>query len=318
LATQFTSTDVASLGGTSGGAGLVQKAYDKFIEFQLRDEPLLRSVADKRPVSPTTNGNVVVLQKYADLALATTALSETVDLDGVTVGTPTSVTITMQEFGNATTNTRALKLFSLTEIDPDIVTLMARNQADSIDALAMTTLRGGTNVIYSGATATSTATVTAAATLSTANIGKAVAKLRGNKASGKRGMDYWAGIHPDVAHDLMLEASSAGWVVPNAYGVDQSRIWAGEIGRYKGAFFVESPRLYVATDGAASAKVYRTIIAGQQAIAEAVAIEPQTVIGPQTDKLRRFFPIGWYGVLGFGRYREEALYRIESGSSIAV
>jgi N4-gp56 family major capsid protein len=195
---------------------------------------------------------------------------------------------------------------------------MARNQADSIDALAMTTLRGGTNVIYSGATATSTATVTAAATLSTANIGKAVAKLRGNKASGKRGMDYWAGIHPDVAHDLMLEASSAGWVVPNAYGVDQSRIWAGEIGRYKGAFFVESPRLYVATDGAASAKVYRTIIAGQQAIAEAVAIEPQTVIGPQTDKLRRFFPIGWYGVLGFGRYREEALYRIESGSSIAV
>jgi N4-gp56 family major capsid protein len=317
LATNFTSTDSASLGGTAGSAGLVQKAYDKFIEFALRDEPLIRSVADKRPVSPTNNGNVVVLQKYADLANATTALTESTDIDGVTIGTPTSVTITMQEFGNATTNTRALKLFSLNNVDPDIVTLMARNQADSIDALAMTALRGGTNVIYSGSTATSTATITAAATISTANIAKAVAKLRGNKASGKRGQEYWAGIHPDVAHDLMLETAGAGWVVPNAYGISQDRIWAGEVGRYKGAYFIESPRLYSATDGASSAKVYRTIIAGKQALAEAVAEEPHTVIGPVTDKLNRFRPIGWYGVLGFARFREEALYRIESGSSIA-
>lgn len=317
MATNFTSTDSASLGGTAGAAGLVQKAYDKAIEFALRDEPLVRAVADKRPVSPTNNGNVVVLQKYADLNLVTSALGETTDIDGVTVATPTSVTITMQEFGNATTTTKALKLFSLTDVDPDIVTLIARNQADSIDELAMTTLRQGTNVIYSGSTATSTATITAAATLSTANIAKAVAKLRGNKASGMRGQSYWAGIHPDVAHDLMLEAGSAGWVIPNAYGISQDRIWSGEVGQYKGAFFVESPRMYKATDGATSAKVYRTILAGKQAIAEAVAEEPHTIIGPVTDKLMRFRPIGWYGVLGFARYREEALYRIESGSSIA-
>ena len=317
MATQFTSTASDSLGGTAGSAGLVQKAYDKFIEFALRDEPLIRAVADKRPVSTTNNGNVVVLQRYADLANATTALTESTDIDGVAIGTPTSVTITMQEFGNATTNTRALQLFSLNSVDPDIVTLMARNQADSIDALAMTALRGGTNVIYSGSTATSTATITAAATLSTANIAKAVAKLRTNKASGKRGSEFWAGIHPDVAHDLMLESSAAGWVVPNAYGISQDRIWAGEVGRYKGAYFIESPRLYVATDGATSAKVYRTILCGQQALAEAVAEEPHTVIGPVTDKLNRFRPIGWYGVLGFARFREEALYRIESGSSIA-
>lgn len=314
MATNYTSTDSASLGGTANSAGLVQKAYDKSIEFALRDEPLIRAVADKRPVSPSTNGNVVVLQKYADLANATTALTESTDIDGVTIGTPTSVTITMQEFGNATTNTRALQLFSLNSVDPDIVTLMARNQADSIDALAMTALRGGSNVIYSGSTATSTATITAAATLTAANISKAVAKLRGNKASGKRGSEYWAGIHPDVSHDLMLEN---GWLIPNAYGSDQMRIWAGEVGRFKGAFFVESPRLYSATDGASSAKVYRTILVGQQALAEAVAEEPHTVIGPVTDKLNRFRPIGWYGVLGFARFREEALYRIESGSSIA-
>jgi hypothetical protein len=61
---------------------------------------------------------------------------------------------------------------------------------------------------------------------------------------------------------------------------------------------------------------YRTIIAGKQALAEAVAQEPNVIIGPVVDRLMRFRPIGWYGVLGFARYREAAMYRIESSSSI--
>jgi len=64
--------------------------------------------------------------------------------------------------------------------------------------------------------------------------------------------------------------------------------------------------------------VYRSYFAGQQALAEAVAEEPHTVIGPVTDKLMRFRPIGWYGVLGFAIYRQEALYRLESNSSITL
>jgi N4-gp56 family major capsid protein len=317
MSQNFTSTSSSSLGGTVGSAGLVQKAYDRMIEFALRDEPLIRSVADKRPTDQTIPGSVVVMQLHPEMTKVTTALDETVDPDGVTLATPTTVTITLQEFGNSTTNTRALKIFSYVGVDDDIVNLMAVNQADSIDEIAMTTLRGGSNVIYSGSTATSTATVTAAATLSSANIRKAVAKLRANKAKGRKGAMYWAGIHPEVAHDLMAETGSAGWLLPNQYGASQDRIWASEIGSYAGAFFVESPRLYKATDGASSAKVYRTIIAGKQALAEAVGEEPHTVLGNVTDRLKRFQPIGWYGVLGFARYREDALYRIESGSSIA-
>jgi hypothetical protein len=65
-------------------------------------------------------------------------------------------------------------------------------------------------------------------------------------------------------------------------------------------------------------RVYSTIVCGKQAMAQAVAEEPHTVIGPVVDKLMRFRPMGWYGVLGFARYREEALYRIETGSSIGA
>ncbi len=93
----------------------------------------------------------------------------------------------------------ALVAAALAELDavvayPAIANIIAYNLADSIDAVAMTALRGGTNVIYAGSTATSTATITAAATLSSANIRKAVAKLRANKANGRKGSLYWAGV----------------------------------------------------------------------------------------------------------------------------
>jgi N4-gp56 family major capsid protein len=313
----YTTTGSSSLGGTAGAAGLVQKAYDRLLEFALRSEPLIRSVADKRPAKQSIPGSTVVLQRYVDLSTATTALTENDDVDSVAMSTPTSVTITLAEYGNSVLVTRALELFSLADVDPAIANIIAFNLADSIDSVAMTTLRGGSNVIYSGSTATSTATVTAAATISSANIRRAVAKLRANKAVGRKGSLYWTGIHPEVSHDLRAETGSAGWLLPNQYGSSQDRIWAGEIGTYEGAYFVESARLYNATDGSSSAKVYRTIIAGQQALAEAVAEEPHVVIGPVVDRLMRHRPMGWYGVLGFARYREEALFRIESGSSIA-
>ena len=312
----YVSTASDSLGGTAGGAGLVQKAYDRLLEFALRSEPLIRSVADKRPTNQSIPGSTVVLQRYVDLSAATTALTETTDPDAVAMSTPTSVTITLAEYGNSVLVTRALELFSLADVDPAIANIIAFNLADSIDSVAMTTLRGGSNVIYSGSTATSTATITAAATLSSANLRKAVAKLRAGKSVARKGSMYWAGIHPEVSHDLRAETGAGGWRLPHEYNSNEN-IWAGEIGSYEGAYFVESPRLYNATDGSSSARVYRTILAGQQALAEAVAEEPHVVIGPVVDRLMRHRPMGWYGVLGFARYREEALYRIESGSSIA-
>ena len=396
MANAYTSTGSSSFGGTVGSAGLVQKAYDRLLEFALRDEPLIRAVADKQPTSQTLPGSTVVLQRYVDLSLQTSALSEEVDRDSVSLGTPTTTTITLAEYGNSTVVTRALQLFSLADVDPAVANIIAVNLADSIDDIAMTTLRGGSNVIYSGSTATSTATVAAAATMSGANIRKAVHKLRANKAKARKGSLYWAGMHPDVTFDLMADSSATGWLIPNQYGASQDRIWAGEVGQYGGAFVIESPRLYSSKSGAnqtalatASAvsgasgaftivaanaafggraevgdkisgtnvgtdakitaisvgatnttftvdvansgtvgtntltvtpvtRVYNTILCGKQALAQAVAEEPHTVIGPVTDKLMRFRPIGWYGVLGFARYREEALYRIESGSSIAA
>jgi len=317
MANAYTSTGSATLGGTAGSAGLVQKAYDRLLEFALRSEPLIRSVADKRPAKLANPGSTVVLQIHQDLSEQATALTEATERDSVAISTPTSVTITLAEYGNSVLVTRALELFSLADVDPAVANIIAFNLAGSIDTVAQTELRGGTNVIYDGATATSTATITAAATITSANLRKSVAKLRSGKSIPRKNALYWCGIHPEVSHDLRAETGASGWLLPHQYGSSQDSIWAGEIGTYEGAYFVESPRMYNTTDGASSARNYRTILAGQQGLAEAVAEEPHVVIGPVIDQLMRFRPMGWYGVLGFKRYREEALYRIESGSSIA-
>ncbi len=190
--------------------------------------------------------------------------------------------------------------------------------ADSIDGFAQTVLRQGSNVIYSGGGSTTTGvTGGAASQITSANIRRAIAKLRANKAVPRVGELYWVGIHPEVSHDLRAETGAGGWREAHVYNESGAgNLWPGSIGVYEGAMFVESPRMYNATDGGNSARVFRTILAGKQALAEAVAEEPHVVAGPVTDKLMRFRPLGWYGMLGFARYREASLYRIESSSSI--
>jgi N4-gp56 family major capsid protein len=64
------------------------------------------------------------------------------------------------------------------------------------------------------------------------------------------------------------------------------------------------------------ARVYNTYVMGQQALAEAVWKEPGIEFGNISDKLNRFRPVGWHGMINWAIYRQEALYRIETASSV--
>jgi N4-gp56 family major capsid protein len=235
---QYSSASNVGTFTPSNGAGLVQKAYDRLVEFALRAQPLLRSVADKRPARQSMPGSSVVFQIYSDMSKATTALSEQVDPDSVAIGTPTAVTVTLNEYGNAVLTTRKLQLMSLAEVDPAIANIVAFNMADSIDEIVQTELRGGTNVIYasnaSGTRATATTNVTGAHTLKAADIRLAIAKLRAGKAVARKGSLYWCAIHPEVSHDLRAETGSGAWRLPHEYQ-SNAEIWAGEIGTFEGA-----------------------------------------------------------------------------------
>jgi N4-gp56 family major capsid protein len=135
---------------TSALAGLVKTAYDRYVEFALRAQPMIRAVADKKPVQQAMPGSSVVFSLYNDLTPATASLSETTDVDAVALGNVDTVSVTLAEYGNASLVTRKLQLFSLSDVDPAVADIIAYNMADSLDTVAQNVLVQGTNVIYGG------------------------------------------------------------------------------------------------------------------------------------------------------------------------
>ena len=302
-----------SLTGVTDIAALVQTAYDQYVRMALRSIPVMRAVADVKPVQQAMPGSSVVFSIYSDLAAATSTLTETTDVSSVALGNPSQVTVTLQEYGSAVTTTKKLNLTSFNDVDAALADIIAYNAADSIDKVVASVLTAGTNVIYAG-TATSTNSITSSMTLSVADIREAVVQLRTNKALPRIGELYAAYVHPRQSADLRAEAGTGGFQELTKY-VDRTPFVAGAVGVLEGAFVVETPRVpYAANSG--SVNVYKAFVAGREALAEAMAQDITTVNGPEIDALRRFRTIGWYYFGGFNRLREAALYRIESATSI--
>lgn len=300
---------------------LVKTAFSKVVDMQLWTEPMFRRFATVEYTDLTNPGSSITKYIHSDLANATSTLAETTDPDAVALANPSSVSITLNEYGNATISTLRLRQFSLSNIDVAQAELVSRNMRNSLDSLVLDVLRQGTNVVYSNAgnvdTTGPTNTVGATDVFSSKLVRYSVAKMRG-RAALEFDDGYFIGfVHPDVSHDLRAETGVANWRDPHVYnGTGTDLIWKGEIGVYEGVKWIETPRTYKANDGASSATVHRTLIMGKEALAEAVSIEPGIVVSPQIDRFRRFMTVGWYGLLGWSRYREESLQRVESIASI--
>lgn len=298
------------------------------LEFQLRSVPMFRMFADKKPAQQTAPGASVVFQLYNNLAAATSALSEAVDPDAVALGNTNTVTVTLAEYGNASLVTAKLEAVALTDVDPALANLMSYNCADSLDVVTQAALAAGNNtLVTSGATSTTITphvdgtgaalvdNSTNQSRLSSAAIRYAVATMRSANVQPRRGMLYAGVLHPKVSVDLRQETGTAAWRDPHVYS-SPDPIWTGEIGQYEGVFFCENPRVTNATTGVSSARVFNTYILGAQALAEGVGYEPQIVVGPVVDKLERFRPIGWKALIGWTIYRQEAIQRVLTSSSI--
>ena len=302
--------------GTADLTSLVKTAYDQYVRMALRSIPVMRGVADVKPVQQAMPGSSVVFSIYSDLSAATSTLTETLDVSSIALGNPSTVTVTLQEYGSAVTTTKKLNLTSFNDVDAALADIIAYNAADSLDSVVATVLTGGSNVIYGG-NATSTNTIDAADTISVADIRNAVTELRTNKALPRLGELYAAYLHPRQSADLRAESGTGGFQDIVKYTDNVSKtILPGAVGVIEGAFVIETPRVpYAANTNSPAVNVYKAVIAGREALAEAMGQDINTVIGPEIDALRRFRTIGWYYFGGFARLREAALYRIETAAS---
>ena len=302
-----------TLTSSSTISNLVQTAYDQYVRMALRSIPVMRALADVKPVQQAMPGSSVVFSIYSDLATATGTLTETSDVSSIALGNPSQVTVTLNEYGSAVTTTKKMNLTSFNDVDSALADIIAYNAADSIDTVVASVLTGGSNALYGG-TATGTNDVTSSGTMTTALIRKAVVQLRTNKAVPRIGELYAAYLHPRQSADLRAEAGTGGFQELTKY-VERTPFVAGAVGALEGAYIVETPRVPSETN-ASSVVVYKAVVAGREALAEALAQDTSVVIGPEIDALRRFRTIGWYLFGGWNRLREAALYRIETATTI--
>ena len=303
-----------TLTGTSAISNLVQTAYDQYVRMALRSIPVMRALADVKPVQQAMPGSSVVFSIYSDLAQATSSLTETSDVSSIALGNPNQITVTLNEYGSAVTTTKKLNMTSFNDVDTALADIIAYNAADSIDAVVASVLTGAnsTNINYAG-TATSTNTITSTMKMSVSDIRDVVTELRTAKALPRIGELYAAYLHPRQAADLRAETGTGGFQALTQY-VDRTPFTAGAVGVIEGAFCVETPRVPFAANSG-SVNVYKAVVAGREALAEAQGQDISTVVGPQIDALRRYHTIGWYYFGGFNVLRTAALWQIQSAAT---
>lgn len=319
----------AATTGTSA-LSVDQVAFEKLAYFALRPEMYFDQFADVQATNATNPGASVKFTVFSDLAAATTELGEAEDVTPVAMS-DNQVTVTLREYGNATVTTAKLRASSFLPVDPVAANAVGYNAGLSIDTIARNVLQAGSNVFYaSGGTDTASARIDMDVddTLTANDVRKAVAQLRGANVPTIGG-SYVGFIHPDVSFDLRSQVSGANWRDAHIYS-DPANIYNGEIGMLDGCRFIESPRAPIfanAFNGAGAAGTgdsYGTLIMGRQALAKAVSMggeygaQPTIVYGTVQDLLQRFRPVGWKHFVGYGVFRQEALRRIESASSIGA
>ena len=314
----------------TGNLSVDQTAFEKLAYFALRPELYYDMFADVQATNATNPGATVTFTKFADLAAATTPLNEGEDVTPVALS-DSQVSVTLNEYGNASVTTAKVRATSFLPVDPVAANIVGYNAGISIDTVCRNTLQAGDNVIYAtgGATdPTSRTTINSDDTLTANDVRRVVAQLRTANVPTVNG-SYVGFIHPDVSYDFRSATDAAAWRTPANY-VNPEGIYNGEIGMFEGVRFMESPRAPLfanASDNSGSTgtiDVYGTLVMGRQALAKGISLggeygaQPTIVYGTVTDILQRFRPIGWKHFVGYGVFRQEALRRIESASSIGA
>lgn len=306
---------------------LVQPTYDLAVKEARKALPTIRQFVDVRPEQPAMRGSSVTMERFewfseAVVTAAKTPLTEEADVDSTKMPKPTPVTITPNEYGFAVTSTRKLSNRVFAPFDGFKARAIALHLTRVIDELLQDTLVAevtGANVLYGG-DATSNATIDINDKVTASLVRKVVSEFRANNVETWDGQFYGAVVHPYIVHDLREETGSGSWRVPNEYGTNQSKIWAGEFGEFEGVRFVQNNLVRITQDGSGTGAdqihPIQSYFFGRRGLAEHVVEEPHVVVGPVTDKLKRFATLGWYGDFGFKVYDAGCIRRVVAATSL--
>jgi N4-gp56 family major capsid protein len=306
----------------------VKAAYERAVYTGLRPHLFADSIATVKPTMQTQPGSSVIFTINTDLASASAAIDESVDVDPATLAA-SQITVTLAEYGNAVEVTENLLgvSFDYPAFDRGAAERIAWNAGISQDDIAWVKLVAGTNVRYAeGGSTTPTArnTVEPGDVITAHDIRRAFTDLKAANVVPFENGFYRAFLHPHVTIDVREESGSGAWRVPAEYTPSDQQIANGSIGAFEGFEFIEASRMPVFADAGSSTTltdVYPSLFVGREALAKAYAQPivgpyPSIRIRPAVDKLLRFHSVGWYWNGGYAIFRQAAIRRVESSSSI--
>jgi N4-gp56 family major capsid protein len=183
---------------------------------------------------------------------------------------------------------------------------IAFHAARTLDQYMADIIKAGTsNTIFSGTLNTQTSDVAAGDVLTGLNI-KAAVKVLASAAVPRFPDGYYhAIIHPAAVYGLMVDDDAGGWIDANKY-TDREPLLAGELGRYAGVRFMETPYAGIQSGttggGTGSIDVYSTVVYGPDAWAfgdlQTLQVYVHTDPVKGTDPLNQFIEAGWKAMFG--------------------
>jgi N4-gp56 family major capsid protein len=293
-------------GTTELDARLIQAYYQEFII----SGNLERGIQSLATFKESINGKAEEFVLYTKLTKQTSAMTEDNEATSQSMA-DTKKTITPAEYGTVVTQTRLVQLQSGDMATRGAFATTGVNMRESVENKMILIGEAGSNELI--VTQAAEGSLVAGNTMTAAYVNYAFNKLR------RVGIPqpYFAVAHPDVVYDLKVETTNGGWLTVNEYNPDgRLEILDGEIGKFGGFRWIESPLVSVNADAGASAvDTYHSQFFGANAFGYVESEAPHPTIA-QNDKMNRFYHIGWYGVYEFGLVDTNAHWLVTSASSI--
>ena len=301
-------TVATSQGQTNGGTLFsdgTRLVYSREIEFKALPIMRFSQFATQKTELGVKPGLTISMLTYDNLKLGG-ALQEMQNMSTQALS-GSMKQITVQEHGNAVSNSELLIQSSFDDIMATTTTLLGRDYALVMDCELRDVALSGTNIVYAGGKASRDA-ITDADKLQVATIKDAIEVLATNNAPKYQNMYWICFVHPHQSRDLRDDSA---WINASNYGAPE-QLFTGEIGRIDDTRFIETTLMCNGKASATDPAYKADLVKGAGDTANKADIYQAVIFGDQ------YYGIAWSlpvelrdnGVEDFGRKRSLAWYAI--------
>ncbi|HEX4774759.1 MAG TPA: N4-gp56 family major capsid protein [Candidatus Saccharimonadales bacterium] len=290
----------------------LQTYFSKKLQVQAKYKTVLDQFGYTENI-PAQSSKTISFTQYADLAVATTPLTEgTPPTNTALSSTPTTATIS--QIGAYVTLTDLASLTVKHPVTQKTTELLGVQGARSYDRLINATVVAGTNVIYAGAVAGRTS-LAAGNVLTFLEVRKAVSLLRNNGATEFDDGNFVLVVDPSVETDLMTDTTFQNTVYRQAIPAKQNELYKGTITIFGGVTVVRSNNIPTI---ASTVTVHTSYVFGQNsyAVTDLQSMQMYTE-GPGTvaDPLHQIMTMGWKTGFASVILNNNFMVRLESASA---